>query len=285
MSKIRIPSLATSVTWLEDSIVILSGPTLAASSIIAGVDIVTNNALADRFGWLSFVWAICLLLTLDFQVLALGVKAHRTYTTNKERTEKIAELVLIVLIAAGLAYVSVQMHAIFARVNSAGVSIEVAQQQLGINPIALIYERSALVLVLIFISGWLRPVRTQSEHLHTMQPSTPVQAETQEAVQELVATVKQLTFTITQISRELPAVRIEEQQTLLAPVEPIVDEQSKSIDPLPESMSSEQLILPDRIEALLKVQPHLSVRQVASIIGCSVSTATKWMKRLEVPDK
>ncbi len=67
-------SLKKSVAGLEDGIIVLSGPALAISGIIAGVDLVTGGNILKSMWWLSLVWAITLLLTLDFQVLCLGVR-------------------------------------------------------------------------------------------------------------------------------------------------------------------------------------------------------------------
>ncbi len=157
----NVPALSKGVTRLENAIVTLSGPALATSGIIAGVDILTNNLIAryapGAGAIAGLVWAICLMLTLDFQVLMLGVRARRIYASRtKSGWQKFGELVLCVAIASALGYVSLQMGSIFAHMLGTNLTIVQAQADLGINPIALIYERSALVLVLIFISGWLR---------------------------------------------------------------------------------------------------------------------------------
>ena len=168
----NIPALSKGVTRLENAIVTLSGPALATSGIIAGVDILTNNLIAryapGAGAIAGLVWAICLMLTLDFQVLMLGVRAKRIYTSSaKGGWQKLGELALCVAIAAALGYMSMQMGSIFARMLGTDLTIVQAQAELGINPIALIYERSALVLLLIFISGWLR------HDTETVEDSTP----------------------------------------------------------------------------------------------------------------
>src|SRR5258708_38097611 len=70
MKKLNIPPLNETIHALEDSIITLSGPALAISGIIAGVDLVTGGNMLKSVGWLALAWAICLLLTLGFQVLA-----------------------------------------------------------------------------------------------------------------------------------------------------------------------------------------------------------------------
>jgi hypothetical protein len=167
----HLPSLKHTVAALEDGIIVLSGPALAISGIIAGVDLVTGGNILKSISWLALVWAITLLLTLDFQVLALGVRAHQVYgSPSKGREQKALEILLVVIIAAAISYVSIQMQSVIARVNSEpGVSIDQATAQLGINPIALIWERSTLVLLLIFMSGWLR----ESEARQVGAPAQP----------------------------------------------------------------------------------------------------------------
>jgi hypothetical protein len=162
-------SLKALVNKLENSIITLSGPAIAISGIIAGIDLLTGGTMFKSVGWLSLTWAICLLLTLDFQVLMLGAKAKRIYTSaGKKGWQKCGEIVLIILIAAAISSVSVQMQSIIARTQATttytdktgqhtrNLTIDEATRDMGINPIALIWERSALVLILIFMSGWLR---------------------------------------------------------------------------------------------------------------------------------
>ncbi len=76
--------LQKSVTWLETAIITISGPLLAISGIIAGVDLVTGGNIFRQVGWLVLVWAITLLLTLDFQVLVLGARAHQIALSPRE---------------------------------------------------------------------------------------------------------------------------------------------------------------------------------------------------------
>jgi len=149
-------TLNGTVHSVEDGIITLSGPALAVSGIIAGIDLVTGGHVLQSQPVLTMAWAICLLLTLDFQVLALGARAHQVYISEKPWQRKAFEILLAILVAGAISYVSVQMQSIIARVNSSGVNIDTAAAQLGINSLALIWERSALVLVLIFLSGWFR---------------------------------------------------------------------------------------------------------------------------------
>src|SRR5258708_39334154 len=99
-------ALKPAVNWLEDAIITISGPALAISGIIAGVDLVTGGNAMRNIPWLTLTWAICLLLTLDFQVLALGARTHKVYLSDKSTGRKAFEIVLACLVAAAISYVS-----------------------------------------------------------------------------------------------------------------------------------------------------------------------------------
>src|SRR5258706_15096454 len=165
--------LKAAVNGLEDAIITLSGPALAISGILAGVDLVTGGHVMQTVPLISLAWAICLLISLDFQVLNLAARAHRVYLSKKSPWRKGFEIGLAVGIASAISYVSVQMQSIIAQVNSAGVSITTAALQLGISPVWLIWERSALVLVLIFLSGWLREDEGSNEQQSSTVQSLP----------------------------------------------------------------------------------------------------------------
>src|SRR5258707_13324371 len=121
----KLPSidLKAAVNRLEDAIIVLSGPALAISGILAGVDLVTGGHVMQTVPIISLAWAICLLVSLDFQVLNLAARAHRVYVSKKSPWRKAGEIGLAVAIAAAISYVSIQMQSIIAEVNSAAVPI------------------------------------------------------------------------------------------------------------------------------------------------------------------
>jgi hypothetical protein len=171
----KLPTLKSTVTGLENAVITLSGPAIAISGIIAGIDLLTGGSMFKNVSWLSLTWAICLLLTLDFQVLMLGARAKQIYNGNKGGWKKVFEIVAIMAIAVSISYVSVQMQSIIARSQTpdAGghtITIDQATREMGINPIALIWERSSLVLILIFMSGWLRDEKPEPEDQSQSQP-------------------------------------------------------------------------------------------------------------------
>ncbi len=286
-------SLKKSVAGLEDGIIVLSGPALAISGIIAGVDLVTGGNILKSMWWLSLVWAITLLLTLDFQVLCLGVRSHRVCISDKSWQRKAFEIGLAMVIAAAISYVSVQMQSVIARVNAENISIDVSAAQLGINTIALIWERSALVLVLIFMSGWFREHKEEEKKEEVVLAPVQAPIDIHQIVDELdsrmtrhiEAVYREIEIKIDQAvgnSQEMPAITPAMIAGLLPPPEPgkslvteIADQGEKPIKGLPS--------YGDKIEALWRSHPGLSALEIATSVGCSVPTASKWKKRLEVP--
>lgn len=217
-------NLNHTVTTIEDNIITLGGPALAVSGILAGVDLLTGGGILKQASLLAYVWAISLLLCLDFQVLSLGARAHQVYLSNKTSRRKLFEIALAVIIAAAISYVSIQMQSIIARSNSAGIDINTATVQLGINPIALIWERSALVLVLIFLSGWFREMKqdrteqnpqeantTQDEAIKQLTEQVSLLAQ---SMGQITATVTEVKTTVTQITAaSLPALPMRTEQS------------------------------------------------------------------------
>ncbi|MDQ2905437.1 MAG: hypothetical protein M3Y81_18065 [Chloroflexota bacterium] len=180
----RLWTLKEAVNHLEDAIITISGPALAISGIIAGLDLITGGSVLKDSPNLGMTWAICLLVTLDFQVLAFGVRAHRIYRRQapgaRDIARKAGELLLCIVIAASISYVSIQMQSVIAR-TTADKTTTVAQAEiaLGVNGNALIWERSSLVLVLIFLSGWSRGSEETREPARQEEtpiaPATPAQ--------------------------------------------------------------------------------------------------------------
>jgi hypothetical protein len=254
--------LKTATHKLEDSIITLSGPALAISGILAGVDLLTGGTMMTHTTWLQFAWAITLLISLDFQVLALGARAHRIYQRRGWW-----ELLLAIAIAAAISYVSIQMQSIIARANSAGLDIATATAQLGINPIWLIWERSALVLILIFLSGWFREEQVK-------QPETPssLSDETVQLILSKLAKLDELEHTLARGSVTIDQVS----ETPLALVETAGETGETEGD---------ETSLHAQIRTLLGVKDDLSSREIATIVGRPHSTVYRHLAKVKQSPK
>jgi len=288
---IRTLSLKRAVAGLEDGIIVLSGPCLAVSGIVAGVDLVTGGNILRNQPGLTLAWAITLLLTLDFQVLCLGVRAHRVYGSAKPSRQKVFEIVLAVLIAVAISYVSIQMQSIIARVNAENITLDRAAMQLGINTIALIWERSTLVLVLIFMSGWLR--EQDEKKNETPPPASVIQQPTideivdrldvryQQRMEALYErTVETVKITLEQATNpQMPVIR---QANVQAQIPEHANAADSSLhagaNPIDEQASTDTFV---RVKAYLEKHPGASTREVGDALGFSSTTASKWMHRVK----
>src|SRR5258706_464614 len=294
--------LKAAVNGLEDAIITLSGPALAISGILAGVDLVTGGHVMQTVPLISLAWAICLLISLDFQVLNLAARAHRVYLSKKSPWRKGFEIGLAVGIASAISYVSVQMQSIIAQVNSAGVSITTAALQLGISPVWLIWERSALVLVLIFLSGWLREDEGSNEQQNEQQSSTvqslpppqvqPVQPDLNGLFERLEAMYAQRIEALVERTVERVTISIEQQQQLQAPAPALTlvtspDVLEMSVEQVNGSLvQGEVQSEPDegsigsKVQAFIEQQRQLGIEPTISVImdvtGCSKGTASRY---------
>ena len=266
------------VAQLEDAIIVISGPALAISGIIAGVDLVTGGNILKNMPIFTLAWAITLLLTLDFQVLCLGVRAHRVYVSHKSGQRKVVEIVIAVIIAAAISYVSIQMQSIIARVNAENISLDMAAAQLGINTVWLIWERSTLVLVLIFMAGWLREhdaavVESQAPMIDTAQIVNELDARLQQRMeQKIEAVFERVQITIEQAVQntgELPAI-------------PERTGTNTASDLVGADESEQGANNYERVKAYMATHPGAPVREVAIALTISTSTASKWMQRARV---
>ncbi len=153
-------------------------------------------------------------------------------------------------------------------------------RELGINAQALIWERSTLVLVLIFLAGFLRNEHAQAiaaPAIDTAQLVNELDKRLQQRLEQRIdAVYERVEVSLQMVERatgHLPAIS--------APV-------NKSLA-LPEPVENlEQAIYTDRFEskeqiiaAILARQPGASVEQVAQEAQCSFRTAQKWMQKFQ----
>jgi hypothetical protein len=247
------------------------------------------------------------------------VCAHRVYSSGKPAGQKVVQILLVVLIAAAISFVSIQMQSIIARVNAeAGLSIDQAAAQLGINTIALIWERSTLVLVLIFMSGWLREHPEEQAQPPAQPPARVTQPAIREETVQLIlarlATLDQLEQALTaQQQMQAGQVTISEQaravKQLAAPAQPHTQGDEGQAQALPgeqetalenpesifrtdsEESEASPPIYSERfqskesiIAAILQRKPGATAEEIAQEADCTVRTATKWLQRYQAPD-
>ncbi len=234
-------SLKRGAAALEDGIIVVSGPALAVSGILAGIDLLTGGHLLTQFPGLTLAWAITLMLALDFNVLILGVTARRAWAaSNTNGWVKVGQIVLAVIVAGAISFVSIQMQSIIARVNAEGITIDQAATQLGISMIALTWERSTLVLGLIFMSGFLRDEGKSSLRNEHSAP----------------------------LASDFPALSISE------------PEADTPVLQIPQMTRSRFESKEQAIWAALASNPHASDEELADIANTTTRTASKWASKI-----
>jgi len=290
-------SLKQAVATLEDSIIVLSGPALAISGIIAGVDLVTGGNILRSLPQMTLAWAITLLLSLDFNVLALGVRAHRVWLSSHSTKRKVLEIALMVAIAAGVSYVSIQMQSVIARTSAEGITIDRASVEMGVNLIALTWERSTLVLVLIFLSGWLREHDTQKAETPAPVQAAQPSPNFDELLLKLDSMHQQRMEALYQRTVETVKISIAEatnpQIPVVTPAQLAIPAPETGLDNAPESdgkngkravyegqFTSKEQAVADAVRRL----PGASIEAIAQEAGCSVRTAQRWITKLQEAD-
>src|SRR5258708_5043121 len=162
------------------------------------------------------------------------------------------------------------MQSIIARANVATITIDQAALQMGINTIALIWERSALVLVLIFLSGWFREddsnAAVPAPAIETPMPL----AINPEVLNLLIERLDHLTVSVTQLA-STPAPALPEH----------AESGPANLQPIDEPIYSERFQSKEaEIANILAKQPGATAEDGAQEAGCSVRTAEKWIKLL-----
>ncbi len=155
--------------------------------------------------------------------------------------------------------------------------MEQAVTQLGINPIWLVYERSAMVMLLTFMSGWLRDEEDQVRV--NLQSAPQAAASISDDTMHVILT-KLEKLDALELALQAPAMAsLPEHIEAVNPVQtrddtPVIRPLEKPIKGLP----SEQNYGP-RIEALYRENPEITVVEIEKLVGCSRTTAAKWLQR------
>src|SRR6266571_4017332 len=262
-------NLNSAVTLIEDSIITLGGPALAISGIIAGMDLLTGGSILKQASWLAYIWAIALLLCLDFQVLALGARAHQIYLSDKTTTRKIGEIALSFIIPAAISFVSIQMQSTIAPVNAGeNNATDEAIKQLA-------EQVSLLALSVTQITTTVTEVKTTVTAISQGDQKTLLERSGANEQTVIVDTGmnKQAVFSDrgdqgTNEQTEYSDQGTNEQTTI---------SESGTFATITQGDQGDQgTNTGERIRLALAYNPHLSDRELAAIVGCSSSTANKW---------
>lgn len=137
--------------WLEEFLVILSGPFLTAGLGIGLVDLLSDGALFANVPWLLYVWAIAQTVGVDGQLVGTWARVGRAC-----RKHAWGAVVGFSVLGLLLAYVGFVAALVFAFQQSYHLTTAGALAKLGFDTVTWLWQRTAVSVGLVCLSGLLR---------------------------------------------------------------------------------------------------------------------------------
>jgi MFS family permease len=144
--------------WLEEFLVIVSGPLLTAGLLIGLVDLLTDGALFLSEPWLLYVWAFAQGVGVDGQLVGAWFRVAR----SARRQDWKAMLGFIVL-GCILGYVAFVAGWVFNFQQTFHVTTSQALGKLGFDQTSWLWQRTAVAVGLVCLSGLLRYTSPKAE--------------------------------------------------------------------------------------------------------------------------
>ena len=154
MTRKQLPLLgpiAGLIRWCESLVMLLSGPLLAIGLGIALIDLITNGGLLRAVPELLFAWGVSQAVGVDSQLIIAWDRCH---IALRER-QWLAVLGFAVL-GCLLGYIGFISAEAFGFQHAFGVSEMQALARLGIDAVGWQFQRAALAVGLVALSGFLR---------------------------------------------------------------------------------------------------------------------------------
>jgi hypothetical protein len=143
--------IAGFLRWLEELIVLLSGPLLMAGLGIGLVALLSDGALLLTAPWLLYAWAISQTVGVDGQLVGAWYRVSVAIARRRW-----GAAVAFVALGALLAYVAYIAALVFATQQTYGLTTAHALSRLGMNSTSWLWQRSAVSVLLVCLSGYLR---------------------------------------------------------------------------------------------------------------------------------
>jgi hypothetical protein len=137
--------------WLEEFLVILSGPFLTAGLGIGLVDLLSDGALFVNAPSLLYVWAIAQTVGVDGQMVGTWARVGRAW-----RKKAWGSVFGFALLGVVLAYVGFVAALVFAYQQAYHLTIASALGKLHMDTISWLWQRTAVSVGLVCLSGLLR---------------------------------------------------------------------------------------------------------------------------------
>lgn len=150
----ELPLLAAiggALRWLEELLVMASGPVLTFGLGVGLVALLTDGQLLASAPWLLYAWGIAMAVGVDGQLVGAAVKAGRAFRAHRWWHAAGYSVVI-----AALSYVAYLAAIVFATTQAQGISTAQALHLLGMDDTAWITQRSAVAVALVILSGALR---------------------------------------------------------------------------------------------------------------------------------
>jgi hypothetical protein len=146
-----LAGIAAFLRWLEELIVLASGPLLMAGLGVGLVALLSDGALLVTAPWLVYAWAISQTVGVDGQLV--GAWYRMSLAVGRRRVGVAIAYLLLGLLLAYVAYVAAL---VFAAQQAYHLTPAQALARLGMNATSWLWQRSAVSVLLVCLSGYLR---------------------------------------------------------------------------------------------------------------------------------
>ncbi len=235
--------LALIIHWLEEFILLISGPAILLGFIIGLVDLLTAGQLFLDMPNLLIGWAIAQGIGADGQFI--GVWSRLNTAWRRERKDWGA-ILATVLLGSALAYIMFLGGLIFTYQQTYHISVNAALAQLGMDTVSWIWQRVGLSVVLGVSYAFLRykepkkDTRSLDEKKQEMQEEAELAALRQQIQGQKLAGVVGIARMTAQAVRgqkptegaDLPALPAPSSQAKLPAYTPAAYEDTSTVDHL-----------------------------------------------------
>jgi hypothetical protein len=154
-----LAGIAACLRWLEELVVLLSGPLLMAGLGIGLVALLSDGQLLVRAPWLVYAWAISQTVGVDGQLVGAW---YRVSVAVARRRVGVA--IAFILLGLLLAYVAYVAALVFSTQQAYHLTTAQALSRLGMDATAWLWQRSAVSVLLVCLSGYLRYRAPRQQH-------------------------------------------------------------------------------------------------------------------------
>jgi hypothetical protein len=146
-----LAGIAAFLRWCEELVILFSGPLLLVGLGIGLVALLSDGALLLTAPWLLYAWAISQTVGVDGQLV--GAWYRVSLAIARRRWGVALAFVLLGLLLAYIAYVA---SLVFATQQAYHLTTSQALIHLGMDGTSWLWQRSAVSVLLVCLSGYLR---------------------------------------------------------------------------------------------------------------------------------